>query len=878
MGKTGQMYLPGSNSSSASLFSVVWVTYGLLFLLDSSTFVSDYRESNAEQTSAMTKLARRERREKTMEASEGQEQLFFGDLLKKFRGRKKLSQQRFAEQIGASREAVSLWERGYYKPETEAILYEIGRILGLNEQEQQQLFEAYSVTAQATSFHNPPLRRNPYFTGRSPQLTNLHTLLMAGKQVALTQAISGLGGIGKTQLALEYAYRYQRSYHDIFWVSADTYDTLMTSYVRLAAVLKLPEANEQDQNKVRMAVQRWLTRHKRWLLILDNVEDLSLVDRFIPADRQGAVLLTTRRHVTEPVAQALELEPLSENDAILFLLKRTKVLDIERPLGEASDPDIEAARAITRLLGNLPLALDQAGAYILETQCTFADYLALFQTYHGQLLQRRVGEGIPTDHPDSVTATFRLNFQHVQQRSNAAGELLCFCAYLAPDSIPEEILVAGESSLGPVLAPVAADAFQLNQALEVLQAYSLIRRNSTEKTLSIHRLVQVVLQEGLEETERRTWAERAMLAVNAAFPEGEFANWERCERLVSHALVCADYIKKRKLISEEGAHLLNRVGEYLWRRAKYGEVLALYQEALAIQKQVLPPNHPDVAESVNNVAFIYYRQGKYLEALPLYQQALAIWEQTLGPNHTLVALCLNNLAENYRSLGQYAEALPLYQRALSIREQVGPERPQVAHPLNGLASLYAEQGQYELAEPLYQRALHIWERLLGPEHPDVAFALNGLASLYAEQGQCELAESLYQRTLHIWERLLGPENPDVASALNGLANLYASQGKYAQAESLYWRALHICEQALGSQHPKTAEVMHNFARLREAQDNNEEARTWYTRALEIRGQKLGVHHPKTRETRKHLITLLHTIGLHEEAAKLAATQTEPGGE
>src|SRR5437870_4456257 len=205
------------------------------------------------------------------------ENLFFGELLQQFRTRKRLSQKQLAKQIGVSRETISLWERGYYKPETDTTLYELVRVLGLTEQEQQQLFEAYRVTALTTSFHNPPLERNPYFTGRGPQLANLHKLLMVGKQVALTQAIGGLGGIGKTQLALEYAYRYQKSYHDIFWAVADTYESLMTSYIHFAALLHLPESEESDQNKVKKAVMHWFRQHTGWLLILDNIEDLSQV-------------------------------------------------------------------------------------------------------------------------------------------------------------------------------------------------------------------------------------------------------------------------------------------------------------------------------------------------------------------------------------------------------------------------------------------------------------------------------------------------------------------------------------------------------------------------------------------------------------------------
>src|SRR5581483_8466403 len=394
-----------------------------------------------------------------------QEEPFFGELLKAFRQQKKLTQQQVAERLGVTRETVSLWERGNYKPEAEGILYQIVEVLGLTAQEQAQLFEAYTITALNTSFHQPPYKRNPYFTGRGDQLKQLHTLLSAGKQVALTQAISGLGGIGKTQLALEYAYRYQKSYHDIFWASADTEEALIASSVRFAEILHLPEVKEADQNKVKAAVCRWFQKHTNWLLVVDNIEDLHLLPSFVPENRQGAVLLTTRRQVTEPVAQALELEILPEEDAILFLLKRTKVLELDASLEDASASDIEVARVITRLLGNLPLALDQAGAYILETMCGIAEYVVLFHTHRERLLQRRIAESIPTDHPDSVTTTFELNFQQVQRRNPAAADLLYLCAYLAPDAIAEEVLTAEAPFLGPVLSPVAADAYLLNQAL-----------------------------------------------------------------------------------------------------------------------------------------------------------------------------------------------------------------------------------------------------------------------------------------------------------------------------------------------------------------------------------------------------------------------------
>ena len=670
------------------------------------------------------------------------EEIRFRALLKQFRKRRNWTQKQLAKEIGVSPDSVSFWERGYYKPETDRVVYKIADKLGLAEQEKQQLFEAYTVTALATSFHNPPFKQNLYFTGRSAPLEQLHNLLMIGKQVALTQAISGLGGIGKTQLALEYAYRHQKSYHDILWVNADTGKSWMASYIILAGLLHLPEHEEADQNKTKDAIHRWLGEHTNWLLILDNVEDFNLLHSLVPKVRNGAVLITTRRKVTEPAAQALELELLPENDAILFLLKRTKVLTVNQSLEEGSKHDIEAAKSVARLLGNLPLALDQAGAYILETPYSFTGYLTLFQTYQGQLLQRRIGEHMPTDHPESVTTTFRLNFERVQQRNHAAAELLSFFAFLAPDAIPEEILTAGAQLPGSALALMVSDMFQLNQAIEVLYTYSLVQRDFKGKTLSVHRLVQAVIKDSLNQKAAQKRVERTVQVINAAFPDLEPAFWPQCEALLPHALLAARYIEEYHLSSNEAGSLAYKTALYLHARARYKE------------------------------------------AEPLYRQALRLCEQQWGSEHVEVAAALNGLADLCRDVSKYAEAETCYLRALSIREQkLGKEHLDVAMSLEGVAILYKEQGRYMEAEKLHLRSLATRERQLGPEHLQVAASLNGLGLLYKEQSRYAEAEESYLRSLAIRKRQLGLYHVGVATSLNNLGVLYMTQGRYAEADT-----------------------------------------------------------------------------------------------
>src|SRR5437588_9520641 len=195
-----------------------------------------------------------------------------------------------------------------------------------------------------------PYRQNRFFTGREHDLQRLHEQLTTVQQVAVTQAISGLGGVGKTQLAVEYAYRFRSTYRVILWTQADTQERFLSDLANLATILDLPEQHEQEQDKMVQAVKRWLSRHSEWLLILDNVEDLQLVEAWTPVDHYGAVLLTTRRHVTEPLAQTMELDVFADDDGTLFLLKRAKRLAPHESLDEAEASEAAAARVIMQQL------------------------------------------------------------------------------------------------------------------------------------------------------------------------------------------------------------------------------------------------------------------------------------------------------------------------------------------------------------------------------------------------------------------------------------------------------------------------------------------------------------------------------------------------
>ena len=731
---------------------------------------------------------------------------------------------------------VGKWERGDASP---------------GYQYRQKLCEVFGRSAKelglvkaVNPYWKVPHNRNGLFTGREEILRDLHGKFTANwaLQPSMPLAIRGLAGVGKTQTAIEYAYRYRQDYHTVLWVRAHSREVILSDFMEIAAMLKLPEKSEGDQTLVVDAVKNWLSRFTYWLLILDNVEDMPLASGFLPPMKKGHILLTTRLQATMPLAESMDLERLDLDEGALFLLRRTGRIAPDGTFDHAFLPDRNKASEVSTLMGGLPLALDQAGAYIEETKCSLSDYLTRYGRKKRPLLQWR-GKST-TDHPESVYSAFLLSFIAIEQGSRAAADLLRVMAFLAPDDISEEIIATGAPDLGANLQSIA-DPFEFDSVIEVLSRYSLVRRNAEIKRLNIHRLVQEVLREGMEENIQKQWAERVTRAINRVFPEVEFTVWPDCQRYLPHALICASFIEQLNITLSEAAQLLDKTGLYLKDIAQYAQAESLLQRALTIREHTLGIGHPSTASSLDNLAELYHEQGQYTRAEPLYQRALAIREGVVGSDHPSTATSLNNLARLYHDQRQYSKAEPLFLRALAVYESaLGSEHPTTATCLNNLAGLYLERGQYRQAEPLLQRALTIQEKLLGEENPQTAGTLNNLAGLYLEEGQDKKAEFLYKQALLIRERTLGPDHPSTATSLNNLAKLYYRKGLYQEVETLLRRALSIHEKTLGSEHPSTAISLSNLAEFYLYQGQYDRAEPLFKRALADLERSLGSKHPK----------------------------------
>lgn len=758
----------------------------------------------------------------------------FGDVLAALRKRRGLSQQELAARLGVHRNTIGKWERGICLPDSKSMVLELARQLRLDTHDTQHLLEA-SLTAVSPLWH-VPLRRNPFFIGREEILRRLQGALEPPREttaLAPSYALNGLAGIGKTQIALEYAYRSVLPYTAIFWVSAETVETLLASFMSIATVLNLPERQEPDQHQTVQAIIRWFTSRKGWLLIVDNVEDLCLLTPFLPTARTGSILLTTRLQALGSIAEPLSVAPMTPEEGMGLLLQRARLLPPSRSLAPMSLADTHAAQAIVEVMDGLPLALDQAGAYIEATQCSVSDYLELLQTSQGRLLAAR---DAALDHPQSVTTTFVLAFERIQRQHPCAANLLTICAFLAPEAIPEEFLTAPSTSYDLRVASSLSDPFVFNEAVKVLLAYSLIQRQTEGKTLTVHRLVQAVLKESLPHAVQQAWAERVIRAMSATFPAdpAQPTYWMACERLLPHALACLALSQQWETPVPDILTLLIATAEYLFQRARFSEAEPLYLQALQMLEQTPGRDSSDRVMPMAHLADLYQAQGKYAPAEVLYAQALQLLETICESATPRYAIVLNGLAELYREQGSYQEAEPYYQRAIQVWEHVtAPEPLHRAEPLNNLAILYKEQGKYEQAEALYQQAFHLWEDRLGPLHPEVARALSNLAELYRTQGKPDQAEPLLLQSLRILEQALGPVHPSRATALNNLALLYRGQQKHDRAEPLLQEALQIVEQVLGTEHPNVSYPLINLANLYQEQGRYEQAEGLYRRALAI---------------------------------------------
>ena len=504
----------------------------------------------------------------------------------------------------------------------------------------------------------PPVRS---FTGRDEQLVALRAQLagQGGATLVPTAALYGMGGVGKTQLALAYAQRHRDDYQLGWWVPAETELGMVTALADLGTMLGLPA--DLSPAMLAAGARDALGERSGWLVIFDNVPDPAAVAKFLPGAGGGHVLVTSRDSAWQGIADPVPVDLLPHEDAVGLLLRRT------------GDQDQQAAAQLAEKLGRLPLALEQAAAYAASERLPLARYLELFTQRRAELLAL----GRPLAYHGTVAAAFTLAIDHLQATNPAAGQLLELCALLAPDEIPLPLLLSQPRLLPEPLATAVADPLRSGEVVGVLYRQGLLTRD-TGDTARLHRLVQDVTITHLAPADRLQRTVETVELLVGLFPwQGRNPDgWPRSAQLLAHAQVVFDHARAVQLTSSALSELLNRTGAYL-RGSGLNLRLAreLDAQALAMNERLHESDHRRVANSLTFLANDLSELGEHERARELYEQAVVMSQRLYQGDHPEVARSLNNVANSLWNLEEHERARELHEQGLEMLERLEERRP-----------------------------------------------------------------------------------------------------------------------------------------------------------------------------------------------------------
>jgi tetratricopeptide (TPR) repeat protein len=728
------------------------------------------------------------------------------------------------------------------------------------------------------------------FVGREDELKRIHAMLSHGERAAVTQtvdrmALHGLGGIGKTALAVEYAHRFGEAYAGVFWCPASTLESLLASLASLGVMLGVASTKETDRREAaNAALRRLATESKPWLLIYDDVPQPDKIADFLPT-HGGRVLITSRFSDWKGWAEQIEIGVLPLEEAIAFLVER------------ADREDDAGAKVLAQTLGCLPLALDHAAAFCKRAQMQFTEYAAKAD---------RLVKIAPSSrhYPTSVFATFRLAMAEVAAHCPSSDALMAFLGQCGPERIPMTLI---EGAI--------EDETDRLRSLASLAGLSLIRHEAFPDgtpAVTVHRLVQhVAFARATDDGTAGVAFDRLIGRLLHLYPKPEAVFndrtcWPICDRLTPHVLAwlsraetdqapqasLSDLIDREvdrlfdrpSLARRIGNHvarilriarpeavrwpaLLERVGHYLFVRASLIEAADLWRGLVRFSERLFGQQHVHTAVQLSNLGQVLADAGHSSEARRCFERSLAIHEQIYGPVHLDVATQLDHLAHIFRNEANFSAAEDYYRRAQAIRLQLlDPTHPDIALSLNYLAMIYRTKGDLPAARTLIEQALAIRTSALGPKHDQTVMLLEGLGAICHQQGDLDTAAHLAERLLAVTESTFGPEHPTTANDLSNLARVIHDQGDLERARPLLERALAIREKIFGLYHHRTAESLHNLGGLCLDQGEFVKAKEFIERALAVQQKLFGEDHPD-------VATSLHVLGCAmEQEGRFAEAQ------
>ncbi|MBP9729687.1 MAG: tetratricopeptide repeat protein [Gammaproteobacteria bacterium] len=701
---------------------------------------------------------------------------------------------------------------------------------------------------------------------------------------------AGMGGVGKTQLALQYVHHSKHIYSLIAWFASENLDQLKQQYIEFAKALGYKEENPSIKTALPY-VKEWLSRHPGWLLIYDNVNSYNEIKDYLPTG-QGSMVLTTRQQKWPSAFETLDVDVMTEEESIQLIqsLIHRKIVDTEE----------KAAKELVNMLGCLPLAIAQASAYIHETHITIIDYLNLYQSHEQALLEDSTLPEGTNSLP--IAATWNISLEAMAKEAKEKHEpllalaLLNVCAYLAPEKISRHLLLTWFKESYPKLT---SPELVLPKLIAQLWRYSLINMEE-DGSITVHRLVQAVVRHQHQQTSDQKNLEGSPLTLEwygllVKSIHSEF-NYKthlledelRQKKLLPHLQMLLNHYKKRwpthsewslipiindigtvfSLMSDpktakfyyeralptlekhygkdhlEVAHALNQLGRECRYAGYLKEAKELHERALKIQEQFYGKDHPEIANSLNQLGRDYSYLGDARKAKELHERVLKIQEPHYGINHVEIADILHQLGRDYRDLGDAKKAKELHERALEIQEQFyGKDHPEIAYSIDQLGRDYRDLGDVKKAKELHERALKIQEPYYDRDHIEAAHTLHQLGRDYADLGDAKKAKELHEHALKIQEQFYGKDHIAVAQTLYQLGRDYRDLGDAKKAKEFHERALEIQEPFYGKEHVEVAQTLHQLGRDYADLGDAEKAKELHEHALKIKEPFYDKSHP-----------------------------------
>ena len=698
--------------------------------------------------------------------------------------------------------------------------------------------------------------RNARFTGRGSVLEDLRTQMLSGTQaVVLPQALYGLGGVGKSQVALEYAHRFKADYDLVWWISAEQPDLISTTLADLAG--RLGFAVAESVADAAQAARDRLRRgdpYGRWLLIFDNAGEPTELDAYLPGG-DGHVLITSRNQAWSRVAAPLEVDVFTPAESEDHLIRRVPGLSAEH------------ARKISAALGYLPLAIEQAAALLEQTGTPPDTYLERLEK---QTTKALAALDAPPDYRASVVSTWNLSFEQLSHASPAAARMLELCAFFASDPISLDMIYSDEmAGLLARFDSTLRERLVLARVVRELSRFALAKVDQGNNSLTVHRLVQAVIRERMTDQEQEKACHDVHLILHGAIPRGAAdnpANWAKFDQILPHlvpsrAATCGN---------EETRQMLIDMVRYLWKRNDFPRAMTLGQQLADTWAMDLGIDHWQRLYLQSQLANVLRSQGKYEEARQLDDEVFTRQRQShaIGERHPHTWITAGGLAGDLRALGRFAEALEVstqvYER---LKDLLVEDDPRLLSAANNLAVSYRLVGNSTKARDLDQSTLDARRAVLGPDHPDSLLSASYLAQDLREAGTFAISVTMLRTTLLRYSQQIGDETLDALRIAKSLAVSLRRAGERIEAHELADRTWNQFDRLFAAT-PDALAARVELASCMSAIGEKEEAQETARQVFDTQRRLLGMGHPYTLLVAANLSSYLRGTGHADEAYEI----------